>query len=76
MSYFTLYSRDTSSVKDLHSYEVAVQLGDHPINQHGERLLGATCVTDDEVDHRINGLIKNLEEIRVAAKKKLEANQA
>ena len=76
MPYFTLYTRDTSPVDRLHSYEVAVQLGDHPVTKGGGRLLGATCITDDEVDHQINGLIKNLEEIRVAAKKKLRANRA
>lgn len=69
MNRFRLFFRDSPPVPQIHAYEVA-ELGSV---QGDEHLITATCINDTEVDYWIDGLIKNLNEVRRAAKTKLAA---
>lgn len=71
MKSFSLYCRDTSPVKSISAFEVAVKLAESGGGADGTRLLCATCVLDEEIDHQIDGMIASLNRIRKAAKAKL-----
>lgn len=58
------------------SATVNICLGDHTTDLKGHILLTADLISDTEVDFWIDGLIQNLEVIRVKAKKKIKDNKS
>lgn len=54
---------------------VSLAVGAH-IETHGQVLLTPQLMVDSEIDYEIDGLIKELEEFRVMAKKELRTLQS
>ena len=54
---------------------VSLAVGTH-VESDGQLLLTPQLMADSEIDHEIDGLIKELEEFRKAAKKELRTLQA
>ena len=50
---------------------VSIALGDH-VTQDGKRMLSAHLMTDGEVDIAIDDLVRQLNKLRVKAKKELQ----
>jgi len=50
---------------------VTICLGDHATDLEGHKLLTAELISDREVDFWVDGLIQNLEAMRLEAKKKI-----
>jgi hypothetical protein len=71
MSTFSLYSRNTSPVKSIRSFEVAIKVSMSTRADDGATLITPPCVTEKEVDCQINRLIESLNKLRRTAKAKL-----
>lgn len=54
------------------SATVNICLGDHATDLKGHILLTAELISDTEVDFWVDGLIQNLEAMRIEAKKKIK----
>jgi hypothetical protein len=74
MSTFSLHAVDTSPVKAIRSFQVAVQVSEYSQTEDGKVIITADCVTDKEVDFAIDHLIDSLQKVRRAAKAKLAKN--
>lgn len=55
---------------------VSLAVGSHSKSNDGQLLLSAQLMTDSEIDYEVDGLIKELEKFRKAAKKELRTLQA
>jgi hypothetical protein len=71
MSAFKLYSRNASPVKNLRTFEVAIEVGDSWQTDGSGDLVTPICLTEEEVDYQIDRLIESLQNVRHAAKAKV-----
>jgi hypothetical protein len=55
---------------------VSLAVGSHSMSSDGQLLLSAQLMTDSEIDYEVDGIIKELEVFRKAAKKELRTLQA
>ena len=77
MHRFALYSPPRGAVAQQLPVSpfVSLVVASH-VAQAGELFLSAQLMTDSEIDFEVDALIKELEEFRTSAKKKLRASKA